>query len=373
MLVPDPAVLEAGELDEAIDALPNSDAVFLIRAGERSAYLAKTSMLRRRLLRILKPAEGTRRSLNLREVVTRVEYWPTASRFESMLLHYALARRDFPGDYLRLIKLRLPAYVRLILANEFPRTHVTARLTSGQAIYYGPFRTRASAELFENQFLDLFQIRRCQENLEPSPQHPGCIYGEMNKCLRPCQQVVGREEYLSEVNRVQEFLTGNGAALLSITTAARDRLSQEMNFEEAARQHQRLERIEEVLALRDDLVCDIGRLYGVAVAPSTNADSVLLWFVCQGVWQRPVQFSLTSSVSLDSRLRELVASLEPVAVPLSEKQEHLALLARWHYSSWSDGEWIGFHGWDEVPYRRLVRAISRVRQSTSAAETEPSA
>ena len=384
MLVPDPAVIEVGGLDEGIAALPNSDAVFLVRAGERSAYLAKTSMLRRRLLRILKPAEGARRSLNLREVVTRVEYWPTASRFESMLLHYALARRDFPEDYLRLIKLRMPAYVKLILTNEFPRTQVTARLTGGQAIYYGPFRTRAGAELFENQFLDLFQIRRCQENLEPSPQHPGCIYGEMNKCLRPCQQIVGREEYLSEVNRVEEFLTGNGAGLLSITTAARDRLSQEMNFEEAARQHQRLERIQEVLGLRDDLVGDVHRRYGVAVAPSTDADSVLLWFICQGSWQRPLQFSLTSSVSLDSRLRELVASIQPFDAPLAEKQEHLALLARWHYSSWSDGEWIGFHGWDEVPYRKLVRAISRVRQKAaesaplpdghgSATETEPRA
>src|SRR6202171_712242 len=270
MLVSPPTVIERDALDESIAALPNGDAVFLVWAGGRSAYLAKTSMLRRRLLRILKPAESARRSLNLRDVVTRVEYWPTASRFESMLLHYALARRDVPDDYLRLIKLRMPAYVKLILANEFPRTQVTARLTGGQAIYYGPFRTRAGAELFENQFLDLFQMRRCQENLEPRPEHAGCIYGEMNKCLRPCQQIVGREEYLSEVHRVEEFLTGDGAGLVSITSAARDRLSQEMNFEEAARQHQRLERIQEVLALRDDLVGAIDRLYGVAVAPSTN-------------------------------------------------------------------------------------------------------
>jgi excinuclease ABC subunit C len=362
MLVPDPAVIEVGELDEVIAALPNTDAVFVVRAGERSAYLAKTTMLRRRLLRILKPAEGLRRSLNLREVVTRVEYWLTASRFESILLHYALARRDHPEDYLRLVKLRMPAYVKLILANEFPRTQVTTRLSGGQAIYYGPFRTRAGAELFENQFLDLFQIRRCQENLEPGPQHPGCIYGEMNKCLRPCQQIVSQEGYWSEVHRVEEFLTANGAGLLSITAAARDQLSQEMNFEEAARQHQRLERIQEVLELRDDLAVDIDRLYGVAVAPSASADSVLLWFMCQGSWQRPRQFSLTSSVSLDTRLREMVASLDPVAAALAERQEHLALLARWYYSSWSDGEWIGFPGWEDVPYRKLVRAISRVRQ-----------
>ena len=361
MTVPDPQLLDVTDLDEGIETLPNRDAVFLVWAGDRSAYLAKTSMLRRRLQRILKRAQSPRRSLNLREVATRVEYWPTGSRFESLLVHYALAKRHFPDNYLRLVKLRMPAYVKLMLANEFPRTQVTSRIGSGPGVYYGPFRTRAGAELFENQFLDLFQIRRCQENLDPSPNHPGCIYGEMSMCLRPCQQVVSRDEYLSEAGRAQDFLTGDGASLISVTSASRDRLSAEMNFEEAARQHKRVERIQEVLALRDDLVSDIDRLFGVAVSRSTTPSNVRLWFVCQGCWQAPQEFSLTSNISLDQRLRERVASLEPAAASQSDKQEHLALLARWHYSTWSDGEWIGFHSLDQVPYRKLVRAISRVR------------
>jgi hypothetical protein len=43
-----------------------------------------------------------------------------------------------------------------------------------------------------------------------------------------------------------------------------------------------------------------------------------------------------------------------------ERQEYLALLARWYYSSWRDGEWLSFESWDEIPYRKLVHAISRV-------------
>jgi excinuclease ABC subunit C len=366
MQVPEPKIIDPESLDADIESVPNADAVFLVWAGERSSYLAKTSMLRRRLMRIFRPSEGIKRSLNLRGVATRIEYWPTGSRFESMLVHYALARRYFPDAYLRMIKLRMPAYVKLVLANEFPRTQVSTRLGASRAIHYGPFQSRAAAELFENEFLDLFQIRRCQENLEPSPQHPGCIYGEMNRCLRPCQQVVTREEYLSEVGRVEEFLAGNGAAMISATTAARDRLSAEMDFEEAARQHKRLERIQQVLALRGDLACDIDRLYGVAIAASLAPDSVRLWFVCQGAWQAPVEFALTSLISLDQRLRELVASIQPAMPALAERQEHLALLARWRFSTWSDGEWIGFPGLDQAPYRKLVRAISRVSQKAAS-------
>lgn len=375
MQVPDPVVIEARAIEEGAESVlaevPNSDAVFVVWAGERSAYLAKTSMLRRRLMRIFKASEpggAVRRSLNLRAVATRVDYWLTGSKFESLLVHYALARRFYPDDYLRLIKLRMPSYVRLVLANDFPRTQVSTRLSASRAIHYGPFASRAAAELFQDQFLDLFQLRRCQENLEPSPEHPGCIYGEMGKCLRPCQQVVSREEYGSEAGRVAEFLTSDGAALISVTTAARDRLSAEMDFEEAARQHKKLERIQCVLGLRGDLACDIDHLYGVAVAPCLAADSVMLWFVCEGAWQAPVKFPLTSFVSLDQRLRELVAGIQPAMPALAERQEHLALLARWHFSTWSDGEWIGFPSLEQVPYRKLVRAISRVSQKAAASE-----
>ena len=163
-------------------------------------------MLRRRLARILRPGDSAGRTLSLRNVFTRIEYWHTGSAFESTLLHYELAKRHFPENYLKLTRLRMPAYVRLILSNEYPRTQVTTRMSGGASLYYGPFRTRASAEQFETQLLDLFQIRRCQENLEPRPDHPGCIYGEMSMCLRPCQQVVSVEEYRSEVNRVAHFL-----------------------------------------------------------------------------------------------------------------------------------------------------------------------
>ncbi len=61
MQVPDPTIIERDNLDAGVGEVPNADAVFVVWAGDRSAYLAKTSMLRRRLLRIFKPVTRTRR------------------------------------------------------------------------------------------------------------------------------------------------------------------------------------------------------------------------------------------------------------------------------------------------------------------------
>ena len=368
MSLPSPAVIvldrAASPVEDLLGEVPNQAAVFLVWAEEGAPYLGRTTALRRRLLRLMRPPERPSRFLNLSAVARRVEYWLAGSKLETSLLFYRLAKRHFTESYPKLLKLRFPLYVKIILANQFPRSQVTARLGGRTALFFGPFRTRSSAEEFESQFLDLFQMRRCQEDLVPAPDHPGCIYGEMNMCLRPCQQVVTEEEYRSETERVVEFLKTGGASLVTSIAAARDRLSAEMEFEEAARQHKRLEKVQQVLKLRDELVTDVERLNGVAITRSPELIAVDLHMVLQGGWLPARRFDYAAGaglpVSLDHQLRELMESAEAPRISTREKEEHLALLARWFYSTWRDGEWIPFPSLKGVPYRKLVRAISRV-------------
>jgi excinuclease UvrABC nuclease subunit len=365
--MPEIAVADAlSALDRTLEQVPNRPAVFLLWPKQGEPHLAKTTVLRRRLLRLLRDRETPSRLLNLRDTLARVEYWLTGSKLESFVRMYELARQHFPKTYLEVLRLRMPPYVKVILTNEFPRSQITTHLGRARAVYVGPFRTRASAELFESQFLDLFQMRRCQEDLVPSPAHPGCIYGEMGMCLRPCQQVVNVEEYGHEVSRVIEFLRSEGRSLVDVATATRDRFSADLDFEQAARQHKRIEKIQEVLALRDDLVRDIDGLNGVAVTASVEPQAVELWFVLQGAWQPPLRITFEvvegKPVSLDQKLREGVSTLAPAAQSMRERQEYLALLARWYYSSWRDGEWFAFDSLEHLPYRKLVHAISRVAQ-----------
>jgi excinuclease UvrABC nuclease subunit len=352
------------QLDAAILALPNNPAVFLLWPKEGEPYLSRTALLRRRLLRLLQERERPSRLLNLRHAVRRIEYRLTGSAFESSLVMYEQARRHFPETYRDLIKLRMPPYVKIVLGNRFPRSHITTHLTRSAGLYFGPFRSRASAERFEGQFLDLFQLRRCQEDLEPSPEHPGCIYGEMGMCLRPCQDVVGPAEYGHEVARVVEFLRTGGRSLLEAIAHSRDRLSEETLFEDAARQHKRYEKVQEVLKQADELARDTDRLNGVAITRSLAADAVEMWFLRGGHWQEPQRFSFEvregTPVSLDRKLRETFAAVAPYKQTVRERQEYLALLARWYYSSWRDGEWLGFESYEDIPYRKLVNAVARV-------------
>ena len=165
---------------EALDQLPALSAVFLLRASDPAAepYVSKTSNLKRRLTRLLGPADPASKRLNLRAQTASIEYALTGSDFESQILLYRALRATFPTSYRERMKLRFPTLVKFNLENPYPRAHLTRRIArlGGKNLYYGPFPSRAVAEKFLNDSLDLFKMRRCDFDLNPDPAFPGCVY-----------------------------------------------------------------------------------------------------------------------------------------------------------------------------------------------------
>jgi hypothetical protein len=79
--------------------------------------------------------------------------------------------------------------------------------------------------------------------------------------------------------------------------------------------------------------------------PSVDAGTVALRFLAGGVWLPEAAFGVASGsemIPMDRRLREIVHGLPPAHATVRERQEHVALLARWYYSTWRDGQWIAF-------------------------------
>jgi excinuclease ABC subunit C len=359
--------LDLSRGDAALEELPNRPAVFLIHAATGKPWLTRTNVLRRRLQRLLGSTDKPSRLLNLRDSAVRVEYRVTGSKLEAQFVIWELARQYLGPDYRKEIRLRLPPYVKLVLSNPYPRTQTVSRIGRANAVYFGPFRTRSTAVAFESEFLDLFQLRRCEEDLAPSEDHPGCMYGEMGRCLRPCQRVVGPEEYARETARVASFLQTTGKSLLQPAMAARDQASADMDFEAAAVQHQRVKRIEDVLGLRDEMTGEVNSLNAIAVVPSAEPETIVLGWLRGGSWQGFTPLPLAAvdgrAVSLDTRLRELASSIGEKPAEPQERMEQLAMLSRWFYSSWCDGEMLMVDAWDKIPWRKLVNAVARVAKA----------
>jgi excinuclease ABC subunit C len=350
--------------------VPAAPAVFLLRGHEPQAepYVSKTANLRRRLERLLGTPAGHSRKLNLRDRVRWIEYIPAGSEFESGLLLYRLLRSTFPRTYGDRLRLRFAPLVKLHLQNEFPRASVTTRLgrLSGRDVYYGPFPARAMAEKFASDSLDFFKMRRCVDDLDPDPRFPGCIYSEMKMCLAPCFKGCSDPEYGSEVVRVQAYFDTGGESLVREISLQRERASANLDFENAAALHARLDKLKPVLGQLPEIVHRIDRLAGVIVQPSASPESVNFFRLDSGRISGPVTFSIqsaehTKSQSMEARVQEALASFPPATPSTAlETMEHLGLLKRWFYRSNRVGEIFFEDEKGALGMRRVVRGVSRV-------------
>jgi excinuclease ABC subunit C len=366
---------------ELFAAAPTAPAVFLLRSDDPQAepYISKTANLRRRLQRLLGPPIEHTKRLNLRERVKFAEFTATGSDFESGFLLYQVLRVAFPKTYSDRLRLRSAPVVKLHMANAYPRASVTTHVgrLGGSALYYGPFYSRTAAEKFANHSLDAFKMRRCVDDLHPDPAFPGCIYSEMKMCLAPCFKGCTDEEYQAEVGRVRAYFDSGGESLIREISDQRDRSSANLEFEKASESHARIEKLKPVLAQLPEIVRRLDQLTGILILPGATAGCVAFFRVNAGCISGPVTFAIqaaehTKSQSMESRVQDVLAALPPATGrSAAERMEHLAILKRWYYRGTRIGEIFLADRKGELPFRRIVRGISRVyrgEKPDSAAE-----
>jgi excinuclease ABC subunit C len=397
----------------SLSGLPEAPAVFALCAADPAAepYLGKTPNLRRRLMRFLRGPQGgvTSRRLQLAHMVDQIEYTVTGSEFESSLCLYQASLRAFGQRAQKRLRLRPPAFLRMSIDNAYPRVYATAKISKTAAnALFGPFPSRAAAERFADEMLNLFLLRRCIEELNPDPAFPGCVYSEMKMCLAPCYKGCSDERYQQESADVFAFLSTRGASMITRLESERNAASEAMEFERAAAIHQRMQKVQSVAHLASDAVRPLAELTGILVQPSAEPGHVALFALRRGVWSGPALYSIvgmrlanersgSSSLFahpvalepvplegvaalpakdvLESRLEEALGTLAqsaPKSVSSQTLSDHVALFTQWFYrpAARSAGE-IVFAGADgDVARKPLLRAISRVAARANSANPE---
>jgi excinuclease ABC subunit C len=391
---------DATRAEDFFAALPPRPAVSLIELREAGAepLLIRTQDLRRRLQRLLGEPDPSSKRLNLRDAARTVRYRLTGSRFEQSVTYYQHAKQLFPKRYKDLLRLRPAAVLKVSLRNAYPRCYVTRRVPIDDAglpiagSYYGPFSSRKSAEAYAGKALDFFKVRRCQIKIRRDPSFPGCIYSEMKMCLAPCFAGCSKEGYDLEVQRLVQFLDTDGGSLRSAWETEREQASENLDYEQAAALHKKIEKLDEALRSRPELPRRIEQLDAIILQRAAE-DQTIGVFVVRGGWlEEPFSLRFAEIASQPrsaehifrerleaSKTTEQSNSVETTTSPAArpskgrdELGEHLWLVSRWFYSNPREGE-ILFRE-KEWPYRRILRACSRLLAPLEAApNANPSA
>jgi excinuclease ABC subunit C len=304
----------------ALAQLPRTAAVFALYGAEAHAepYIGRTPNLRGRLERLLQPSAKHPRRLQLAGRVRRILWQATGSEFESLLAQFTLLEEVFEAKALDRMHLRAPAFVRFLGGNPYPRITVTNRPSQREAEWaYGPFPSRAAAERYAEEALKLFLLRRCTDELDPNPSHPGCVYSEMKMCLAPCYKGCTDERYAEEAAGVESFLATRGESKLVVLRGERDQASANLEFESAAALHAQVQRVESVRALASELVRPLSQLRAVILQASANPDEVAVFVFDEQRLRGPVGFStlgmrIPNELSGSTSLFAQPVAIEPV-------------------------------------------------------------
>jgi excinuclease ABC subunit C len=236
------------DLYEKIRTLPTQPGVYLYKNAEGEViYVGKAKNLRSRVRSyLLVAAQANAKTGSLMREAVDLDYILVANEHEALALENNLIKQRKPRFNILLRDDKTYPYVKLTLADRFPKVFVTRRLRKDGSAYYGPYFPGNLAyrvvELIHRSFL----IPSCKVDL--SRFHPrACLQYYIHRCLGPCVEGFTTPEiYKDAVRDTQLFLEGRHAELERTLTARMMAAAEQEQFEVAARLRDQLSTVHQL-------------------------------------------------------------------------------------------------------------------------------
>jgi DNA polymerase-3 subunit epsilon len=225
------------------DHLPKVPGVYLFRREPTPAgpgevlYVGKAKDVRARV-RSYFYGDDRRKTDALLGEAGAVEAIPCATELEALVVEARLIRRHHPRYNRRGKAWRRYAYLKLDLAEAWPRLKVV-RKVRGDGAYLGPFLSAARAHLAKEALEEAVPIRQCTRAMGRRTRFAPCALADLGRCVAPCDGRVTPERYEELVRFLRDALSSPGG-LLEALEARMVRLGEAERFEEAASMRDRL-------------------------------------------------------------------------------------------------------------------------------------
>jgi excinuclease ABC subunit C len=236
------------DLYEKIRTLPTKPGVYLYKNAEGEViYVGKAKSLRSRVRSyLLEASQANVKTGSLMREAVDLEYILVANEHEALALENNLIKQRKPRFNILLRDDKTYPYVKLTLADRFPKVFVTRRLRKDGSAYYGPYFPGNLAyrvvELIHRSFL----LPSCKVDL--SRYHPrACLQYYIHRCLGPCvEELTTPEIYAAAVRDAQLFLEGRQVELERSLTARMTAAADAEQFEAAARLRDQLSTVHQL-------------------------------------------------------------------------------------------------------------------------------
>jgi excinuclease ABC subunit C len=203
------------DMHEKIRTLPNRPGVYLYRNAQGEViYVGKAKNLRSRVRSyLLDGAQANAKTGSLMREAVDVDYILVENEQEALALENNLIKQRKPRFNILLRDDKTYPYVKLTLADRYPKVFVTRRLRKDGSAYYGPFFPGNLAHRVVDLIHRSFLLPSCKVDL--SRYHPRpCLQYYIKRCLGPCVEALTTPEaYREAVRDAQMFLEGRQTEL----------------------------------------------------------------------------------------------------------------------------------------------------------------
>lgn len=237
--------MTVSELRKKAMALPLQPGVYIMKNKDKKIiYIGKAKKLKNRVSSYF--GSHSNHSLKVVRMVENVDdfdYILVDTEFEALVLECSLIKQHMPKYNILLKDDKGYNYIK-ISKGEFPKISECKRIDDDHAEYIGPYISGFSVKQAVEETLKIFKLPRCNKQF---PRDYGksrqCLNGFMGLCSAPCAARITQEEYVNNVKDAVSFLKGGSQAAVREMTAQMNELSENLQFEEAAKLRDRIRAI----------------------------------------------------------------------------------------------------------------------------------
>ncbi len=232
-------ILSGRELVKSrLEEMPSQSGVYrMLDIDKKIIYIGKAKSLKNRLKQYTGDLEG-KNSIMI-SLVYYLEYSVTDSESSALLLEGQLIKKFKPQFNILLKDDKSFPYIKLRLDHDFPQLIKYRGRDLKEGKFFGPFASVKQVEITLLELQKIFKLRSCSDPYFSSRKRP-CLQYQINRCSAPCTSKISKKDYDELVEQVKTFLSGKNKSLQNLLAQKMQSLSEELNFEEAAKIRDRI-------------------------------------------------------------------------------------------------------------------------------------
>src|SRR5258706_14509315 len=250
-------------------------------------YVGKAQSLRNRVRSYWQKAVPTGEIHRIRSVIDRVvdvEVTLTDSISEALLLEANLIKRYRPRFNVRLKDDKSYPYIKITMADDFPRVERTRKLVEDGSRYFGPYASASSVDESMNLVRRLFPFRTCTIDIKDGERALArpCLLYHIKRCQGPCIEAVSKADYGEQISQIELFLEGRQESVVQALTADMKTASETTDYERAASLRDKIRAIERTMESQKMAAFKRTELDLVGLARQDNQAAIQLFAIRGG-------------------------------------------------------------------------------------------